>query len=118
MNNHYIIFHYHFDKIAGTERVINNLLEFFSKNKMSTVTLLLAGKETKLAFDLTELHLEVVFLGANINEGNFFKLLVSHIQLFLKFYQFYKLNNAQGDNIYLTTNPFLSVIAWLAAIVC
>jgi hypothetical protein len=80
INRHYVIFHHSFNKIAGTERVVYNLLELFATYPNSRITLLLAGKQGELALRLDHLPVDIVYLDVNIEPGNPIKLILSHIK--------------------------------------
>jgi glycosyltransferase involved in cell wall biosynthesis len=117
MNNcHYIIFHHSFEKLAGTERVIFNLLELFSSYTGARVTLLLAGKEAKLVLPLDHLPVEIVYLNVDIKHGNAFHLIASHSILYRSLARCLKTWTKDERFICLATNPFLAILMKLASL--
>lgn len=111
----YIIFHNSFDKIAGTERVIYNLLEFLSDFPNNSVTLLIASKSKELALSLAHLPVNVVYLGTEIEPGNALKLLLTHAALYKKLSNHLKIYNKTKRYVCLATNPFLALLIKLSA---
>jgi glycosyltransferase involved in cell wall biosynthesis len=111
----YIIFHNSFDKIAGTERVIYNLLEFLSDFQNRTVTLLLASESKELALSLAHLPVNVVYLGAEIEADNALKLLSTHAALYKRLSNHLKTYDKTNRYVCLATNPFLALLIKLLA---
>ena len=114
-NRHYVIFHHSFDKIAGTERVIFNLLELFSTYPNSKIILLLAGKPGELAFNLDHLPVQIFYLNVDIEPGNPVKLILSHTALYKSLSIYLKSWGIKTCYTCLATNPFLAVLMKLAA---
>jgi len=115
MNNcHYIIFHNAFDKIAGTERVIANLLELLAGIDHVRVTLLLASEPATLALDIRAHTDEIVYLSNRIVPGNAFTLIKSHGALLSKVAGFFRNSDRHPNTVCLTTSPFLAFIMSIA----
>jgi glycosyltransferase involved in cell wall biosynthesis len=109
-NLHYVVFHHSFDRIAGTERVIYNLLELFATYQDSRVTLLLAGSPSELALDITHWPINIIYLDAPVQTGSTYQLLTSHIKLYKCLKNTVKHWNHEENFVCLATNPFLAVM--------
>jgi glycosyltransferase involved in cell wall biosynthesis len=114
INRHYVIFHHSFNKIAGTERVVYNLLELFATYPNSRITLLLAGKQGELALRLDHLPVDIVYLDVNIEPGNPIKLILSHTALYKSLFKYINSWCVKSYHICLATNPFLAILMKLA----
>lgn len=111
-NNHYIIFHYRFDRLAGTERALHNLIEYIASKEPNKITLLLASEPTDLAFDFAKYSVEVVYLFKNEKKSS--SLLTFHFRILIQLISFFKTCNQKINCFCLATNPFLAVLIWFA----
>lgn len=109
----YILFHYSFSNLAGTERVLSNLIEMISSTGAHLV-LLLASKKEKMAIDLTGYPVEIHYLSYNnANSGNQVQLIRAHYHLYQRFRNFLKEQEFDQELVIISTNVFLSTVAYL-----
>lgn len=110
----FILFHYSFNNLAGTERVLANLIEMISAMG-GRLILLLASKQERTALDLTAYPVEIYYLDCDdANSGTQFQLIRSHYRLYHAFTAFLKKQDFDGDLTILSTNAFLAAVACLA----
>lgn len=112
-NEHYIIFNYDLDKLAGTERAIYNLVDYLSERKFTKTTVVLAHEPCDLAFDLPPTAADVVFLG-KYKQERYSNILVSHLRHLVRLYRYLKNQNQSDQYIAITTNPLLALVMFLA----
>lgn len=109
----YILFHHSFDKAAGTERVLFNIMEFLFEQGDGDIVLVLASDNNTLAFDISKFNVDVVNLGMDLNvKGGPLSLITFHVSLQKRMSAFTKGLGGQFDYICFATNPFLSAIAY------
>ena len=110
LKNYYIL-HYHFDKVAGTERVLYNLIEHLCKQSEIKVHLILLKEKHPLVFNIQDLPIQIHFL----NIDNYTKS--SKSSLIKTIYKTSKslknLFNNNEKSILLTTNVYLAYAAFL-----
>jgi len=110
----YILFHYSFHNLAGTERVLSNLIEMISAME-GRLILLLASKKEKMALDLDSRKVEIYYLDCdNANSGTQLQLIRSHYQLINKLTVFLKSLSRDNNITLLATNAFLATVAYLS----
>jgi glycosyltransferase involved in cell wall biosynthesis len=113
-NKTYILFHYSFHNLAGTERVLSNLIEMISKMG-GRLILLLASNEQKLAIDLSHYPVEIHYLNCvSPNVGSQLRLLSSHTNILKKAKLFLQKENLNENLIIISTSALLSAVAYLA----
>lgn len=109
----YILFHHSFDKAAGTERVLFNIMEFLYNQRDGEIVLVLASDNRTLAFEVSNFDVEVVNLGMDLNiKDGALSLISFHASLQKRMSGFTKELDRQFDYICFATNPFLSAIAY------
>lgn len=116
-----IFLHNSFDKLAGTERVLYNLIEFFSKSENFKIILLLTSVEKPIAIDVRKFGVDIQYLSIGSDTGkNSFVLLnnyyTAYKKLVCKFNMFNALNPSSVTII--STNPFLSLVGYKASSRC
>ncbi|WP_291062632.1 MULTISPECIES: glycosyltransferase family 4 protein [unclassified Empedobacter] len=105
----YIIYHDHFDILAGTERVLINLIEFLTSKK-ANVTLVLFSEKKDPVFNLEKFNINIINLNVKNNENKFvyyYKLLKSTKKLF-------SIYNFPKDTVAISTNYLAAYILYLA----
>jgi len=110
----YILFHYSFNNLAGTERVLSNLIEMIGSMN-GRLILLLASKQHETAIDLTAYPVEIYYLGCdNANSGTQLRLIRSHYRLYQALTSFLKEQDLGNNLTLLSTNVFLAAVARMA----
>lgn len=111
---HYILFHNSFDKIAGTERVLYNIMEYLSTRPETRLTLLLGSPEKALALSLDQFPLNIVYLNEVGKSSRFLDVLQYHKNLYIKLLHYFKGIPAHERQVCIATNPVLAAIAYYA----
>ncbi len=111
----FYILHYHFDKVAGTERVLYNLIEYLSKNKSNRVHLILLKSEHELVFNIDKLDIDIHYLGIDSFQNSGKLALIKTIrETSFKFVDLLKGMLPSNSGILITTNVYLAFAAFLA----
>jgi glycosyltransferase involved in cell wall biosynthesis len=111
---HYILFHNSFDKIAGTERVLYNIISYLAGTPDARLTLLLASPKKPLALPLDAFSIDIVFLDVDSNGLGFMDLIKYHSKLYTQLTPFFKGLSATEKLICIATNPALAALAYYA----
>jgi len=111
---HFILFHYSFAKLAGTERVLYNIMEYISTMPNARITLVLATPPAPLALNLNAFPVDIVYLDEPVEVEGFLNALRFHHKLYKKMLKFFGQHAAEGKQVCLATNPILAAIAYHA----
>lgn len=115
MKEKIIVFHSGFNRIAGTERTLYNVLQYLSIDQKREVTLVLASPKTDLVLGIEELPINIKFLGVSFNENNFITLAISHIKVYVALVNKLRaIIKNKAVYIGISTNPFHTVMLYLA----
>jgi len=116
MSIRFVIFHYSFNNLAGTERAVVNLLEMLTSYKNAEVILILASKKQRLAFNIEGLPVRIYYLGVNtekLGKGTIHNI-VTHLFIGLKLRSLLaKHKDVHTKNIAIATNPLLAYLLFL-----
>lgn len=110
----YILFHHSFEKLAGTERVLYNIMEYLTERKDGKITLLLASSAKPPALNLDHFPIEIVYLDLDITGAGFKSVLSFHLKLYKKLLGYFSQRQSTGKQVYLATNPMLAALAYYA----
>jgi glycosyltransferase involved in cell wall biosynthesis len=111
---HFILFHYSFGKLAGTERVLYNIMEYITTIPDARITLILAAPVSPLALNLDAFPVNIVYLDEVVKVDGFVNVLAFHLKLYKKMLRFFEQHAAGGKQVCLATNPILAAIAYYA----
>jgi amylovoran biosynthesis glycosyltransferase AmsD len=110
----YILFHHSFEKLAGTERVLFNIIEYLATTPGAKITLLLASSEKPLALNLDAFSLDLVYLDVDLQRTGFFDVLGFHARLYNKLGSHFAASSRKEKVVCIATNPMLAAIAFYA----
>ena len=112
----YFILHYHFDQVAGTERVLYNIIEHLVQDKNNKVHLILLKPKHDLIFDVQKLPITVHFLEIDsYAKSSKIDLLKTVFQVSKSLTQYIKSCSIGEKNSLITTNVYLAYAAYLAS---
>lgn len=110
----YILFHHSFEKLAGTERVLYNIIEYLTERADGKITLLLASSAKPPALSLDHFPIEIVYLDLDITGAGFVNVLGFHLKLYKKLLRYFSQRKPSGKQLCLATNPMLAALAYYA----
>lgn len=113
IKNYYIL-HYHFNKVAGTERVLYNLIDNLVKDPHNRVHLILLKSEHNLVFDIDKLDIKIHYLSVDsFEKSGKLSVLKTIKDSYFKLLDLLKrLHYAEGGVI-ISTNVYLAFSAYL-----
>jgi glycosyltransferase involved in cell wall biosynthesis len=109
--NKYLIFHYHFDKPAGTERSLYNLLEYLSIDSSNHITLILAGSNRNLVFDVDKLPINIEWLDVElISNASKLEVIKYYYQIYIRLKKNLKGKIYSEASVIITTNVIIGYL--------
>jgi len=111
---HIVLFHYTFNNLAGTERVLVNLIEFLC-NEGYKVSLLLAGPPSVLAFDITQYPVKIMHLSIDLRklDRGFLSNAFVHLRL-MRAVKTYLKGQDNTPMVVIATNPLLASVSYVS----
>lgn len=110
----YIILHDNFSERAGIERVIYNLLEFFSYDKNNNIILLLCDPIKNLVFDVEKLPIKIDSLNIEKRKNNSFSTFRKILNIERKLKSYIQKNTGDEKLVIISSYFLLSFSAYLS----
>lgn len=112
----YILFHYAFNDLAGTERALANLIETISKMEGNKrIILLLVSRPQNISLEINRFPIEIYYLDCNIAEPNSsFQIIKMYFEIYKKAKIFFEKLDSPGRTVILSTSALLAATAFLS----
>jgi len=110
----YIIFHQDFSKLAGTERVLFNIIEHLLSNDLNKVTLVLCSSKKELIFGLEKLPIQIVFLNQDLQNDSRLGLAKYYINIGLKINKYFSALDRKMEHVVLSSNYMLGALVYFS----